>query len=108
MDPLHNIILSLTPSEKRYFKIFTKTFKTSSLVNRLFEKLNKMKVYDEDALVKETGISNLIAAKISLRKILFKAMRNYREDADIYQQLRDDISNIDFKPRFVRSAEFLL
>ena len=99
MDPLHNIILALTPNEKRYFKMFAKTFKSSGQVMRLFEELNKMSLYDERVLAKKTGIKNLIAAKISLRKFLFRAMRNYREDVDIQQQLRDDISNIEFLVR---------
>jgi hypothetical protein len=96
MDPLHNIILSLTPNEKRYFRIFAATFKNSSQVIKLFEKLSKMAVYDEPVLVKKTGVKNLVSTKISLRKLLFKAMRNYYEGVDIHQQLRDDIRNIEF------------
>ncbi|MDB5285035.1 MAG: hypothetical protein JWO06_4110 [Bacteroidota bacterium] len=76
--------------------MFAKTFKSSSQVIRLFEELNKQEVYDDSSLSEKTGIKNLIPAKIALRKILFKAMRNYREDIDINQELRDDISNIDF------------
>ena len=99
MDPLHNIILSLSPNEKRYFRIFSATFKNSSQVIKLFEKLSKMEVYDEPVLLKKTGLRNLVATKISLRKLLFKAMRNYYEDVDVHQQLRDEISNIDFLVR---------
>src|ERR1017187_1475525 len=99
MDPIHSIVLALTPNEKRYFKLFAKTFKSGSQVMRLFEELNRMSVYDEQVLIKKTGMRNLIPVKISLRKILFRAMRNYREDIDIQQHLRDDISNIEFLMR---------
>jgi hypothetical protein len=99
MDPLHSIILALTPTEKRYLKMYMKTLKIGSQVIRLFEELNRMGVYDEQVLSRKTGISDLIGTKFSLRKIVFKAMRNYHEGVDIKQELRDDISNIDFLVR---------
>jgi hypothetical protein len=76
--------------------MFAKTFKSEGQVMLLFNEMAKTDDYDEKILKQKTGLKNLVAAKISLRKILFKAMRNYREGIDIQQELRDSLSNINF------------
>ncbi|MDB5281828.1 MAG: hypothetical protein JWO06_903 [Bacteroidota bacterium] len=96
MDSLHSIIQSLNRTEKRYFKLFASQFKADSQLVRLFDAFYESEEYDESKLKKTVGASNLLPAKSALRKLLFKAMRNYREDASVQQKLRNDISDIDF------------
>ena len=99
MDALRQIILTLTPSEKRYFGVFANAFKTDSGLVKLFELISDKREYNEKELSTKSGIKNIPEGRSSLRSLLFKAMRNYHEDATIRQQLRDVLSNIEFLER---------
>ncbi len=96
MDPLHQIIQTLNKAEKRYFRLFSTSFKSDSDILMLYDVLEDMKEYDEEAVKSKTGIKNLAAAKWQLRKLLLKAMRNYREDDNPADRIRCALSEIEF------------
>ena len=76
--------------------MFATAFKTETGLVKLFQLISDKKEHDEKMLRKKTGIKNITEGRSRLRKLLFKAMRNYREDASPRQQLRDAHSDIEF------------
>jgi|GEM_PF-1888167 len=95
IDSLQEIIHSLDPSEKRYFKVFAAAFKENSSLVLLFEQLDDKKPSDKEE-ASETGNKNLVAARSNLRKLILKAMRNYNEDRNRKAELRTAITDIEF------------
>jgi hypothetical protein len=96
VDPLHQIIQSLTPNEKRYFALFAATFRSESELVKLFEVMERQQEFNAAEIKKEASIKNLPEAKNSLRKLIFKAMRNYHEDRSVKEQLRQALGDVDF------------
>ncbi len=96
MDPLQQIIKSLDKAEKRYFKLFATLFKSDSDLLKLYEVLEELPDYEEEVIIKRTGLKNLTASKSQLRRLLLKAMRNYREDDNIADRVRCSLSEIEF------------
>lgn len=96
MDPLHQIIQSLDKAEKRYFRLFSTLFKSDSDILKLYDVLEELPEYDEEVVKKRTGIKNLTASKSQLRRLLLKAMRNYREDDNVADRVRSALSEIEF------------
>ncbi len=96
MDPLHQIIQSLDKAEKRYFRLFSTLFKSDSDILKLYELLEELNEYDEEVVKKRSGIKNLTAAKSQLRRLVLKAMRNYREEDNIADRVRCSLSEIEF------------
>lgn len=96
MDPLQQIIHSLTPPEKRYFKIFASTFKTGSDLVLLYDELEKEKEANDKKLSAQLGIKNIAVAKSNLRALLLKAMRNFREEHNVGDRIRSSLSEIEF------------
>ncbi|MBP6730658.1 MAG: hypothetical protein KA149_01290 [Chitinophagales bacterium] len=86
-DLLHQLIHSLSKTEKKYFK------ETSSGQNyvKLFDAINEQKEYDEEKLRKkfkgETFINNFSAAKSYLQEALLRSLRNFNAG-----KLMDDVS----------------
>ena len=80
MDPLHNIILSLSPNEKRYFRIFSATFKNSSQVIKLFEKLSKIGIYRISVHSRvSSGLSEIINKKLVVTEKRSIDQKKYNE-----------------------------
>lgn len=96
MDALQQIIHSLTPPEKRYFKIFASTFRTSSDLILLYDELEKNQGSDDKKLSTQLGIKNIAVAKSNLRALLLKAMRNFREEHNVGDRIRSALSEIEF------------
>lgn len=105
MDPLHQIIKSLSQTEKRYFKVFASSFRTKSAMLRLFDIMDGAEDYDAKDIRKRSGIKNLVETKSALRKLVLRAMRNYHEEKNIKQQLRNSLSDIEFLERKNLSSE---
>jgi hypothetical protein len=101
-DDLHELVISLTPAEKRYVRLFASRHIVNKTTNslRLFDALDSMEVYD----AKELGRllkGNVIARNLSLEKkylsaLIFKSMRSYHEAISIDKLFRDQFSNIEF------------
>jgi len=91
---LFRLIKSMTPAEKRYFKMLYS--KSGSNDNRkfikLFELIDKQEIYDEakilshDKTIKKEQISNM---KAHLYDLLLKSLVNYNPDKDIEVVLRN-------------------
>ncbi len=96
MDALQQIIHSLTPSEKRYFKLFAKAFRTNSDLLLVYDELEKEQEADDKQLSKQLGIKNIGVAKSNLRALLLKAMRNFREEHNTGDRIRSALSEIEF------------
>ncbi len=96
MDALHQIIKSLNPHEKRYFNVFGAAFKNDSGLLQLFKVMEGQEKYNEAEIKEKAGITNIAEKKSQLRKLILKAMRNYREADSIKTQLRNTMEELDF------------
>jgi hypothetical protein len=95
-DALLQLMGSMTKSEKRHFRIFVNRNQTTedALFMRLFDELEKLKTYDEEAIlkripdIKKQQLSNL---KAHLYKQILLCLRlvhrNHNEDIDLREKL---------------------
>lgn len=98
--PTNNIfqlIRSMTPSEKRYFKRHYSSER--SLTTILFDFINKMDVYDED-LVKENFkgtklAKNLKVYKVQLADLLLKSLTSYYNKKSIKSKIRIGVEEVE-------------
>jgi hypothetical protein len=104
-DDLYQLIKSLTPSEKRYFKVFAKRHVLGE-VNKyeiLFDAFDAQpddKPYDEDKLKKELTdkklSKNFADEKKNLTEMVMKAMKSFHSGATIDSQLYELLAESDF------------
>ncbi|MEN8122346.1 MAG: hypothetical protein ABFS35_18515 [Bacteroidota bacterium] len=93
-DHLFQLIKSLTPAEKRYFKVFVSKGKDQSDAKfiKLFNLIEKFEVYNETKILeseksfKSSQISNL---KAHLYKQILQSLNNYNPDDDVEIKIRD-------------------
>ncbi len=76
--------------------MFAVAFKSDSTLLRLFDTLEEQPGYNAATIKKKTGIANLPEAKNGLRRLIFKAMRNYHEEDGHKEQLRRVFNDVDF------------
>ena len=81
---LHRLIKSLTKSEKRYFKLFSKHANGQAEKNyiKLFDAIEQQAIYDESKLIEElqaqkVNTNYLIGDKSYLYKLILKCLRNF-------------------------------
>jgi hypothetical protein len=96
-DDLHQLICSLTKSEKRYFNLFAKQhiIGKENKYLRLFISISNQKEYDEIALKSilkdEKSIKNMAAEKYYLKELILKSLKHFHEknfnDAILYDRL---------------------
>lgn len=96
---LHDLISSLTKSEKRFFKLHSALQAGDKNYLRIFDAVDKQKVYDEDALKKqfasETFIKHLPSEKNHLYKLVLKALRAFHAESSVSGVLKQEIKNIE-------------
>ncbi len=99
-DDLFKLIKSLSPSEKRYFKLFTERqgISESKTYLKIFDLIDSMDgVYDEDKLKKKLKIAAEIKMlpqlKIYLNDLILKSMRIYRSDKSVFSEIADLIQD---------------
>lgn len=99
-DPLHELIHSLAPNERRYFRLFALPGSgpgTDSNYMRLFEALLAQPQYDEDALraqfAEEKLVHHLSAEKSYLYRLLLRCLRTMREEGSLRLRIRAQIEN---------------
>jgi tetratricopeptide (TPR) repeat protein len=96
---LHDLIKSLTKSEKRFFKLHSALQAGDKNYLRIFDAIDKQKVYDEDALkrqfAKEVFVKHLPSEKNHLYKLILKALRAYHAESSISGILKQEIKNIE-------------
>jgi tetratricopeptide (TPR) repeat protein len=109
-DELHELILSLTQAEKRYFKVFAGRHVIGEENNyiHLFDRIAALEVYDEVQLLKILGNSaqarHIASEKNYLRKLILKGMRAYNDERDVNATLRNLVADLQFlkgKQQFV-------
>lgn len=97
-DPLHELIHSLTRSEKRYFKLNAGQHKKAGKSNfiRLFDALDKMPEYDANRLrttFKDSPLArNLPSEKKQLYQLILKIMRAYQKSGPPVLQIQQLLS----------------
>ncbi|MCF6185807.1 MAG: hypothetical protein L3J56_14510 [Bacteroidales bacterium] len=95
-DHLYQLIKSLTPAEKRYFKVFVTKGKnqTDAKFIKLFNLIDKYQDYDEARIleseqsIKPAQLSNL---KAHLYKQILQSLANYNPDDDIEIKIREQL-----------------
>jgi hypothetical protein len=96
---LHELIRSLTKSEKRFFKLHSALQSGDKNYLRIFDAIDRQKVYDEDAVkkqfAKETFIKHFPSEKNHLYKLILKALRAYHGEASVSGLLKQEIKNIE-------------
>lgn len=96
---LFNLIHALTPSEKRYFKIFaTSQSQKSNNYLKVFEELEKQKSYNEQRLLEKMGAGKfrkqLPVVKHYLYRLILKSLRNYHAGETVEIQLGEQLINV--------------
>ncbi len=98
MDELVRLILSLTKSEKRYFKMFTSLQSGEKSYLKLFDALEEMEEYDEGKIKKmfkeEEFIKRLPAVKHYLYAQILKSLRVIYSGNTIHSQLKEMIEDV--------------
>ncbi len=113
-NELFDLIKSLTKSEKRFFKLQSALQSGDKNYVRLFDCIDKMDEYDEEAIKKtfdgERFIKHLPSEKNHLYKLILKALRSYYSDTSISSILKQEIKNIEIlfnKALFDECRKFL-
>lgn len=97
---LFDLIKSLTPSEKRYFKLNVSLQKGNKNYLKLFNALDSQKVFNEEEIKskykKENFIKNLTFTKNYLYKLIFKSLNSYTNDKTVESKLNNILSRCRF------------
>jgi len=96
---LFQLIKSLTKSEKRFFKLSSSLQSGDKNYLKIFDTIDKQKVYDEEAVKKafkgETFIKHFPSEKNHLYKLVLKSLRSYYSDQSISSVLKQEIKNVE-------------
>ena len=96
---LHDLIRSLTKSEKRFFKLHSALQSGPKNYLKIFEAVDKQPVYDEDQLKamfkSEVFIKHFPSEKNHLYKLILKALRAYHAESSVAGILKQEIKNIE-------------
>lgn len=114
-NELHQLIHSLTKSEKRFFKLHSSLQEGEKNYLKIFDAIDKQDVYDEASLKEEfkdeTFIRHFPSEKNHLYRQILKALRAYHADNSISSILKQEIKNIEIlynKALFRECNKFLL
>lgn len=111
-NPLFELIKSLTPAEKRYFKVYAQRHVKGEENNyvHLFNAIDKQSDYNEAKLLrkleKEAFVKHFSAEKTYLYKLIMKAMNAYNLGKSIEAKIRELIGFATFsrKKRLYKQA----
>jgi hypothetical protein len=96
---LFMLIKSLSKSEKRFFKLHSALQSGDKNYLKIFEHVDRMKVYDEEDLkehfAKEVFIKHLPSEKNHLYKLILKSLRAYHSENSVSGVLKQEIKNIE-------------
>lgn len=99
-DDLHDLVKSLTPAEKRYFKVVSgKTSGKEVNAIQLFDALDSLDEFDDEKLRKKlkgaTFLKHLSAEKGNLYDAIMRAMRSYYSeksvDTRIFELMQEEV-----------------
>lgn len=100
-EHLFYLIKSLSKSEKRSFKIFANQYskKEENNYTLLFDAIDKMKVYNHQALVEamsdRTNAKMISTLKVQLSELILKSLRHHASTYNYTLKLRQDIDYIE-------------
>jgi len=110
-DDLFDLIKSMEPSEKRYFKLYASDGqKKKNKYVLLFEAVEKQKEFDERSLLKEKFVTQLPLLKNRLYDLVLKSLNNYNAEKSIDFELRSTANHIEIliqKKLFNQSAKLI-
>lgn len=96
---LFDLIKALTKSEKRFFKLHSSLQSGDKNYLKVFDAMDRQKVYDEGALkgqfANEVFIKHLPSEKNHLYKLILKALRAFHADGSVDGILKQEIKNIE-------------
>lgn len=96
---LHQLIKSLSPSEKRYFRLFCQHNKSKALYQQLFDAIDQQNAYDEQALRKhfrgEKAIQHFHLTKRYLYDLILKSLRNYHSSISTKVAIQDQLRTVE-------------
>ena len=94
---LFHLIKSMSRSEKRYFKVFAGKSADDQNYLKVFAAIEKMKEYDERALIKglqsESLGRQLPVIKNYLYKLILKSLRNFKAEKSVDFQIKERLMN---------------
>jgi hypothetical protein len=99
---LHNLVRSLSQSEKRFFKIYASRHVIGEQNNYvlIFDKIASQKEYDEEAIKREFSglrfMARFPAVKNYLHQLILKSMRSYHSGSTIDIELKEMLTDIGF------------
>ncbi len=96
---LFDLIKSLSKSEKRFFKLTSSLQSGEKNYLKIFDYVDKQKVYDEeelkDAFSHETFIKHFPSEKNHLYKLILKSLRSFHSDKSISSVLKQEVKNVE-------------
>lgn len=96
-DVAHRLVHSLSPSEKRYFRLYLSKGEgqKAEKYNRLFEMLLKQKEYAADPLMNalKENKARLAVSKNYLYRLILKSMRAYAAEKNLRRQIKGLMSD---------------
>ncbi len=97
---LFDLIISLSKSQKRYFKLFSKIHSGNKAYLKLFEVIEKQVEYNEEEIKRifkgEVFVKQLTRTKYYLYQLILKSIRSYRTQQTSLKKLRELLDDIDF------------
>lgn len=99
---LHRLIHSLSPSEKRYFRLHAQTHsgKANSYYLQIFDIIQGQEVYNQDKVLeklsKNRKVTRFSAEKKYLYLLILKSMRAYTAERDVFRKIRGMIQDVEF------------
>lgn len=97
-DSLFLLIESLTPPEKRYFKLFASLQGSRKNYLRLFDAIDAQESYDENALKEifrdEAFVRQFHVAKHYLYRLILRSLRSFRSDSSIDARVQDLLTDV--------------
>lgn len=113
---LFSLIKSLSPSEKRYFKLDTSLQKGNKNYLKLFAAIDRQNEYDEGELKKryrkENFVKNLTFTKNYLYKLIFKSLNSYYNEKSIDGKINNVLNKCRFMfdralfPEYFKTLEY--
>jgi hypothetical protein len=98
---LYELIHSLSPAEKRYFKLFASLHnkKGSNSYLKVFDAIEKQAEYDEAEVIQEAGgkkmASQFPVVKNYLYKLILKSLRNFHSGQSVDFRLKEWLMNVE-------------
>jgi len=97
-NDLHDLIQSLSKSEKRYFRLYTSLYEGEKDYMHIFDILEAQDTYDEEAmraqLKDKVALEHLHVTKNYLFNLILKALKSYSTADYVEDQLRETLHSI--------------